>query len=65
VTAEKAALSQWLRAQTTMTLRWVSERLRMGHYSNAGRGPKKMKAEDLQRLRQATAKLASLNTEER
>jgi hypothetical protein len=62
VTAQKAALARWLRAHTTVSLRWVSERLRMGHYSNAGRGPRKMKAADLQRLRQATAKLASLNT---
>ena len=60
VTAEKAALAQWLRERTTVSLRWVSERLRMGHYSNAGRGPRKMRAEDLRKLKQARSKLATL-----
>jgi hypothetical protein len=55
-------MAPWLRAQTTVSLRWVSERLRMGHYSNVGRGSRKMKAADLQGLRQATAKLAGLHT---
>jgi len=48
----------WLRAQTAVSLRWVSERLAMGHYSNAGRGPRKMRAEDRRKFQQALAKLA-------
>lgn len=31
---EKVALAWWLRKQTTVSLRWVTERLRMGHYTS-------------------------------
>ena len=60
MTAEKAALSQWLRECTTVSLRWVSERLGMGHYSNAGRGTRKMRRQDVRQLRQALARLATI-----
>jgi REP element-mobilizing transposase RayT len=60
VTAEKAALAQWLRERTTVSLRWVSERLGMGHYSNAGRGTRKMRSQDISKLRQARSKLATI-----
>jgi hypothetical protein len=30
---EKAVLAWWLRRETTVTLRWVGERLGMGHYT--------------------------------
>jgi hypothetical protein len=30
---EKTALAGWLRGRTTVSLRWVTERLGMGHYS--------------------------------
>ncbi|HEX3624564.1 MAG TPA: hypothetical protein VH280_03970 [Verrucomicrobiae bacterium] len=30
---EKAVLAWWLRESTTVTVRWVSERLEMGHYT--------------------------------
>jgi hypothetical protein len=30
---EKAVLAWWLRENTTVTLRWVSHRLQMGHYT--------------------------------
>ena len=60
VTAEKAALSQWLRERTTVSLRWVSERLGPGHYSNAGRGTRKMRRQDVRQLRQALARLATI-----
>ncbi|HTV62956.1 MAG TPA: hypothetical protein VMH30_10365 [Verrucomicrobiae bacterium] len=30
---EKAVLAWWLRENTTVTARWVSERLKMGHYT--------------------------------
>jgi hypothetical protein len=32
---EKAVLAWWLREHTTVSLRWVSERLQMGHYTRA------------------------------
>ena len=57
VTPEKAALACWLRERTTVSLRWVSERLAMGHYSNAGRGPRKLKAMEEQKRRRALGKL--------
>jgi REP element-mobilizing transposase RayT len=65
VTGEKAALAQWLRERTTVSLRWVSARLGMGHYSNAGRGPRKMRAADLRQLQQARSKLAAIGGKER
>ena len=30
---EKTVLAWWLRAQTTVTLRWIGQRLKMGHYT--------------------------------
>ena len=65
VTAEKAALSAWLRERTTVSLRWVSERLGMGHYSNAGRGPRKMRAAEVRKLRQALSKLETVAGDKR
>ena len=65
VTAEKAALSQWLRERTTVSLRWVSERLGMGHYSHAGRGTRKMRAQVVRQLRQALSKLATIASDSR
>ena len=31
--SEKLVLAWWLRENATVTLRWVSERLEMGHYT--------------------------------
>jgi hypothetical protein len=53
VTAEQAALAKWLRRRTTVSLRWVSERLAMGHYSNAGRGPRRMGAAQARKWQRA------------
>ena len=63
VTVEKAALARWLRERTTVSLRWVSERLAMGHYSNAGRGPRKLSTGDVRKARQARAKLETIAKE--
>ncbi len=60
VTPEKAALARWLRERTTVSLRWVSARLGMGHYSNAGRGPRKLSARDVRKARQARRKLETI-----
>ena len=65
VTGEKAALSQWLRERTTVSLRWVSGRLGMGHYSNAGRGPRKMSAGDAREMKQVLSKLKTIADDER
>ena len=60
VTAEKAALAQWVRELTTVSLRWVSARLEMGHYTNAGRGPRKLSAGDVRKARKARSKLDTI-----
>ena len=57
VTAEKAALARWRRERATVSLGWISERLAMGHSSDAGRGPRKQKTSDEQQRRRAMAKL--------
>jgi hypothetical protein len=64
VSAQKAALAGWLRERTTVSLRWLSDRLHMGHYTNAGRGPRKLNAAGLLRFQQARAKLQLLDTNE-
>ena len=65
VSAEKAALADWLRERTTVSLRWVSTRLDMGHYTNASRGPRKMSLGGLRKFRQARSKLELLDTNEK
>jgi hypothetical protein len=39
---EKVVLAWWLRKNTTVTLRWVSERLGMGHYTRATQATSRM-----------------------
>ena len=46
-------LAWWLRRRTTVSLRWVGERLRVGHYTRANRKPAK-------KLRQRMHLLAEL-----
>ena len=53
VTPEKAALACWLLERATVSLRWISERLAMGHSSKTGRGPRKLKASDERQRRRA------------
>ena len=65
VTGEKSALSQWLRERTTVSLRWVSERLGVGHCSNARRASRKMRATDVRTLKRARSKVATLDADER
>jgi hypothetical protein len=40
---EKVVLAWWLRDRTTVSLRWVSERLGMGHYTRASQAISQMK----------------------
>jgi hypothetical protein len=62
ITAEKAALASWLRERTTVSLRWLSARLQMGHYTNASGATRKMKSRSLGQFREARAKLKLLDT---
>jgi hypothetical protein len=64
VSAKKAALAGWLRERSTVSLRWLSARLAMGHYTNGGRGPRKISPGGLRQFQQARAKLALLENKE-
>ena len=59
----KAALAQWLRERTMVSLRWVGARLDMGHYTNASSARRKMNPNALRQFHQAKAKLDRLNTQ--
>jgi putative transposase len=54
--AEKAVLAWWVRGRTTVSLRWVGERLRMGHLSRVcqavGQVRQKPTSKQRRRLRQ-------------
>ena len=57
---EKVALAWWLRGRTTVSLTWVSERLKMGHYTRASKAISRMNrkpARKLSRLRKALEKV--------
>src|ERR1051326_9280477 len=41
--AQKAVIAWWLRERTTVSLRWVSERLGMGHYTRVSQAISRMK----------------------
>jgi REP element-mobilizing transposase RayT len=41
--AQKAVIASWLRERTTVSLRWVSERLGMGHYTRVTQAISRMK----------------------
>jgi REP element-mobilizing transposase RayT len=58
----KAALAQWLRERTTVSLRWVGAHLEMGHYTNASGGRRKMNPTALRQFHRAKAKLDLLET---
>jgi len=46
-----------------VSLRWVSGRLDMGHYTHAGRGPRKLSAGDLRNARKARSQRDTLAVE--
>jgi putative transposase len=43
---EKVVLAGWLRQRTTVSLRWVGDRLAMGHYTNVSHGVSKLSKSD-------------------
>jgi len=57
---EKTVLAGWLRQKTTVSLRWVSARLRMGHYTRVTQAVSRMRHRPGRRLRAMAAKLARL-----
>jgi len=59
--AQKAALAVWLRERSAVSLRWVSERLQTGNYTNASPRPRNMRPARLRQYQQAMSKLAPLD----
>ncbi|MGA2866277.1 MAG: transposase [Verrucomicrobiota bacterium] len=55
---EKAALAWWLRQRTTVPLRWVSERLGMGHSSRVAQAVSRMRRRPGRKLEKLRRELA-------
>ena len=62
---EKTVLAWWLRQRTIVSLRWVSERLAMGHYTRVTQAIRRMKHQPGRKLQQIRRTLEALNQEER
>jgi hypothetical protein len=54
---EKVALAWWLRERTTVSLRWVSRQLEMGHYSRVSQAVSRMARKPSRKLEKLKAKL--------
>jgi len=57
---EKLALAWWLRRNTTVSLRWVSQRLGMGHYSRVTQAISRMNRRPGKNLEKLERKLSAL-----
>ena len=55
--AEKVVLAWWVRERTTVSLRWVSERLEMGHYTRVAQAVSRMRRGPGRRLAKLRHKL--------
>ena len=60
---EKVALAWWLRRRTTVSLRWVSERLQMGHYSRVTQAVSRMNRQPSRKLQAMRKILLALAAE--
>ncbi len=58
--AEKVVLAWWLRRRTTVSLRWVSERLGMGHYSRVTQAIRRAERRPGRKIKQIKHKLERL-----
>jgi hypothetical protein len=54
---EKTVLAWWLRAGTTMSLRWVGEGLGMGHYTRVTQAMSRMSRKPGKRLEELKRRL--------
>jgi REP element-mobilizing transposase RayT len=61
---EKVALAWWLRGRTTVTLRWVGERLGMGHYTRVTQAVGRMRRKPARKLAALARKLSALAEKE-
>jgi REP-associated tyrosine transposase len=59
--SEKVVLAWWLRERTTVTLRWVSERLKMGHYTRVTQALSRMRRKPAGKLKQLQRRLTSVD----
>jgi len=64
LSVEKVALGGWLRERTTVSLRWVSARLGMGHYTNASRSPRRMNPGGFRKFQKIRSKLDLVDANE-
>jgi REP element-mobilizing transposase RayT len=62
---EKVALAWWLRRRTTVSLRWGSGRLGMGHYTRVTQAVGRRERRPGRRLAQLQRQLLRLNGEDR
>jgi hypothetical protein len=62
---EKVALAWWLRRRTTVSLRWVSGRLRMGHYTQVTQAVSRMSRKPGRKHRPLRDKLLALEAGEK
>ena len=61
---EKLVLAWWLGRQTAVPLRWVSERLKMGHYTRVTQALSRMERHPARKLKHLRQRLAqALQTE--
>jgi len=61
---EKVVLAWWLRRRTTVTLRWVSERVGMGHYTRVTQAVSRAERKPARKLRALREMLLALETSE-
>ena len=62
--AEKVVLAWWLRQRTTVPLRWVSERLGMGHYTRVTQAVSRMRRRPGRQLESWRRQLAKIPCED-
>ncbi|MGA2657346.1 MAG: hypothetical protein ABSH34_07475 [Verrucomicrobiota bacterium] len=55
--AEKAALAWWRRRRTTVSLRWVGQRLGLGHYTRVTQGVSRAERRRGRKLAEIRARL--------
>ena len=58
---EKTVLAWWLRERTTVTLRWLGQRLRMGHYIRVTQAVSRMRRQPASKLEKMKRCLLKLN----
>ena len=57
---EKQVLAWWLRERTTVSLRWLNERLAMGHYTRVSQAVGQVKREPDRRQKRWQRQLAKV-----